>query len=538
MFDLNNMKFIKDDEERGRRNYSFVGIQRSKSNDEQLEFWLPLGFRDFDHSNFEEVKRFFFRMYKTFKIYLKKKEAVLKDDDITINRDGIIEKEEGFSFKNEKKDQPIFYGKLNAIDKILEGYDELRISALEKKQIRSHEVDFTKLHRYMHQAVYLEEDVIYLDAMNIAKNVIVKSSPPILQLFCFIFSEIKSELNEADSVPARAFELSDQFKEEYLQPDSTLFQKNSFSETLELLRGILNDIDIYTTYKDEDYWHFFEATEAFLYGERSENDKDIYWGFSSFYDVWEDMCQSYMLTHEEYRERLVYADLNGKLTAFFPYQETTNPFDLILNGLLGIRQLRPDLVLEPLERKPENIFSAKKIIKNRRIAFGIKIFQFQKLKTLYPEIFSAYWKYVEQEENFIKRGSKYFYMYEQDYNDFVKTVERVLDKKMDESPYKIIDYKYMRLSDYQNYSPSYLDSNRENKVKEDIHKQLIYEWAVQKNWSVKTQSEFWIPFFTSDDTIFKEEEEITNAYFKESQIKLIKINFDTLQNHYLEQITL
>ncbi len=49
MFDLSNIDIIKTDQERGNSSYSFVGLQRNKETD-RLEFWLPLGFDDFDQN--------------------------------------------------------------------------------------------------------------------------------------------------------------------------------------------------------------------------------------------------------------------------------------------------------------------------------------------------------------------------------------------------------------------------------------------------------------------------------------------------------
>ncbi|MBV6439452.1 MAG: hypothetical protein EPGJADBJ_01092 [Saprospiraceae bacterium] len=535
MFDLNNIKIIKNDEEHGRRNYSFVGIQRSRQDDEQLEFWLPLGFKDFDEGDFDQVKGFFFKMYRTFKTYLQKKQEELNEEDITIDRDGIIENENGFSFINENKEQSVFYGKLNSIEKIIAGYDELRISALEKKQVRSHEIDYSKLHRYLHQAIYLEDDVIYLDEMNIAKNVIVKSSPPILQLFCFIYAEIKAELEEVETITIKAIELADQFKEEHLQPDSKLFGEKTFAETVDILRAKLDEIDIETTYKDEDYWHFYEAIEAFLYGERHEDNDGIYWGFSSFYDVWEDMCQTYAINETKYRGRVIYADVDGTLIANELYKDFLNPFDLRINNLQVVRKLKPDLVLEPIAKSISNIFSSKQIIKYQKRAHSIVFLDYPNLRNSYPKIFYAYERYVQIEENYLQPGRKYFFMYENDFRQFLKVANEELEDLYSEAPYQIIDYKYMRISDYETYSPFYIDEKGENKVKEDIHKQLVYEWTVQQNWSAKTQSEFWIPFFSSDPSVLEQVEVINNPYFNKSQIKVVKINFKTLQEFYLKQ---
>lgn len=533
MFDLNKIKFIKNDEEHGRRNYSFVGIQRSRQNNEQLEFWLPLGFKEFDENNFVEVKGLFFKMYRTFKTYLQKKQDELNEEDITIDRDGIIEKENGFSFINENKEQTVFYGKLNSIEKIIEGYDELRISSLEKKQVRSQEIDYSKLHKYLHQAIYLEDDVIYLDEMNIAKNVIVKSSPPILQLFCFIYVEIKTELEETETIPVRAIELAENFKEDFLQLDSRLFKEKTFGETLDILRAKLDEIDIETTYKDEDYWHFYEAIEAFLYGERHEDNEGIYWGFSSFYDVWEDMCQTYALNSIDYEPKAVFADVKGILLNRF--NVTPNPFELKMNDLPKVRYLRPDLVL--LEKIYQDIdffkFRRLQYFKQGKVAYGVGLENFHELRNTQPDIVEKFNELVQIEDNF-KTGGKFKYMFEQDLNEFRDYLAQKAIK-VSFSAIRIIDYKYMRLSDYLLYSPFFIDENGENKVKEDIHKQLVYEWAVQQNWSAKTRSEFWIPIFSSNPSVFEQIEEINNSYFNQSQIKVVKINFKILQEFYIKQ---
>jgi hypothetical protein len=98
----------------------------------------------------------------------------------------------------------------------------------------------------------------------------------------------------------------------------------------------------------------------------------------------------------------------------------------------------------------------------------------------------------------------------------------------------------MRLSNYQDYSPYHLDEKGENKVKEDIHKQLVYEWTVQQNWSATTQSEFWIPFWENNNEpeLSPIECFIDNSDFNQSQIKVFKINFKTLQEFYIKQALL
>ncbi len=538
MFDLSNIDIIKTDQERDYSSYSFVGLQRNKQTD-RLEFWLPLGFDDFDRTDFNLVKGFFFKMYRTFKTYLQRKQNDMESKDITIDRDGIIENENGFSFINKNNEQVVFYGKLNSLDKILEGYDELRISSLEKRQRRSPEIDYSKIHRYMHQAIYLDEDVIYIDEMNIAKNILIKESPPILQLFCFIYTEIKRELEELENISDRAAELAEEFKENYLQPNSSLFGEDTFAETVDILRETLEDIDTKTAYKDDDYWHFFEAVEAFLYGERQEDNEGIYWGFSSFYDIWEDMCQTYVLNTPEYKEKAIFADIKGSLENLL--NVTLNPFEVTLNNYREKRYLRPDVVLKEKEYEIEEFYKINieefykinKIYRQGKSAYGIFFVNYSSLLADHPKIINKFNELCEVETNEQTR-KKFSYMFEENLEKFrLFVVDQIRNISL--FYITIIDYKYMRICDYETYSPDSIDKNGENKVKDDIQKQLIYEWTVQQNWKAKTESEFWIPYFSNNPLEVEKIHPVKNTDFNKSQIKLVKINFKTLQDFYIKQ---
>jgi hypothetical protein len=569
MFDLNNIDFIKTDEQRGRKSYSFVGLKR-KENSERLEFWLPLGFDTFETeitnpTSFSRVKNFFFKMYRTFQTYKVRKLNQLTEEEKTKDRDGVFEFENGFSFVNENNEQVVFYGKLNALDKILEGYDELRISSLEKKQVRSHEIDYSKIHKYMHQAIYLDDDVIYLDEMNIAKSVLIQDSPPIIQLFCFIYTEIKKELEELDSVPDRAFELTDLFKDNYLQPNSSLFTEDTFADTINILKNVFEEIDSKTTYKDEDFWHFYEAIEAFLMGERQEDSNDgVYFGINNFYDIWEDMCQSYMLNPEnEYLSQVLSADIKGKLLTrrdlglsdYF----TINPFSLQLNNHTRKRYLKPDLVLiKKLDYGGNKMFDklfkikGNKLIEknNRKIYLHFLSFE-SNVAQLLPEILLIYNQFLENSLLFQSKNTNTSFksILAKDLKDFKLEIaqkiqsiplDRIFDYKPSiiKSGIFVIDYKYMRQSDYEKYNPNSIDEKGENKIKEDIHKQLIYEWTVQQNFeNSETTSEFWIPYYSDELDFEASRLDITDSSsneFKKSQIKVIKINFKTLQENYIK----
>jgi hypothetical protein len=564
MFDLKNIDFIKTDEERGRKSYSFVGLKRNENN-ERLEFWLPLGFDTFETditnpNSFNRVKNFFFKMYRTFQTYKVRKLNQLTEEEKTKDRDGVFEFENGFSFVNDNNEQIIFYGKLNALDKILEGYDELRISSLEKKQVRSHEIDYSKIYKYMHQAIYLDDDVIYLDEMNIAKNFLIQETPAIIQLFCFIYTEIKKELEELDTIPDKAFELSDLFKENHLQPDSSLFAQDTFAGTINILKNVFEEIDSKTTYKDEDFWHFYDAIEAFLMGERLEDDKGIYFGISNFYDIWEDMCQSYMLNPaNNYLQEVLFADVKAKLVTRkelgLQPELDVNPFKMEINDGFVPRFLKPDLVYYEKIDIGGNETVLNRLFVSEAISIGIytnyKI-HFTEIGLKYEVIKKIYQSYLEKNHKYLEKNREEYFAEIKGfhYNDFIRDILTEIIKIQDNnffnfiisglanSEITIIDYKYMRQSDYEIYNSNVIDEKGENKIKEDIHKQLIYEWTVQQNFeNSETTSEFWIPYY-SENLDFKKSKfditESTSSDFKQNEIKVIKINFKVLQEDYVK----
>lgn len=556
MFDLKNIDFIKSDEQHGRKAYSFVGLKR-KANSERLEFWLPLGFDTFNET-FEKSKNFFFKMYRTFQVYRERKLNQLSEEERTTDRDGVFEFENGFSFVNENNEQVVFYGKLNALDKILDGFDELRISSLEKKQVRSTEIDYSKIHKYMHQAIYLDDDVIYLDEMNIAKSVLIQESPPIIQLFCFIYTEIKRELEEIDSIPDKAFELAEKFKDTFLQADSSLFAEDIFADTINILKNVFEEIDSKTTYKDEDFWHFYEAIEAFLMGERKDDKEGVYFGINNFYDIWEDLCQTYIISNPEYLSKVLFADVKGKLLTrkdlgLKPELET-NPFRMKINYYQRERFLKPDLVyLETIDLGNNQIILNRlfKSESNQVSDYTNYKIQFTDIGLKFDTIRGIYQTYLEKNNKYIEKNRDPYFenilgIHHQNFiNDVLKYIIQLqknnifnfIDTGLANSEFNIVDYKYMRQSDYEKYNPNAIDEKGENKIKDDIHKQLIYEWAIQKNFeNSETKSEFWIPYY-SDNLDFdtsKKELIITNSHFLSSQIKVVKVNFKIFQENYVK----
>lgn len=548
MFDLSKIKFINKNADRSKRAFSFVGIRKNPTTGE-IEFWLPLGFEEFDKGDFNQVKSFFFGMYKTFKKYLSDKS--LEKELLDNNRDGLYDTAEGgFRFTNFANDDLLLYSKLNAFDKIIEGYDDLRIASLERKATRTLVVDYSQIHKYLHKAVYLEDDVIYVDEMSLPKNVIVKSSTPIIELFSYIYMELKRELDESSDLTPHAIELAESFKEEYLSGIGSLFDQFTFEDTISILKERLNEVDLYTTYKDDDYWHFFEAVESFLYAENDfENTDDIYWGIKDFSDIWETMCQNYCL---DLFENVLYAEVGNYLKKYLPLDG--EPFKMTMSSAPNFRYIRPDLVLlDEIKYNKGAVFlrknySIKEIpIPNTQLINYYVHFSpiienhFPKIIHLYEEYCYKYSKkYRETGDDFYKNLSRSnLKAFEQEaqvlLNDqYQLELLKSTNREFASIAVNIVDYKYMAVQDYIDYDETALNYEGENKIRTDIQKQLVYEYAFQQNYlNSLTRSEFWIPGVLANNEL-KKEVPIKNLSFNKSQILLIQINFKMVQEHYLK----
>jgi hypothetical protein len=360
------------------------------------------------------------------------------------------------------------------------------------------------------------------------------------------------------------------FKDVYLQPDSSLFAEDTFADTINILKNMFEEIDSKTTYKDEDFWHFYDAIEAFLMGERLEDDKGVYFGINNFYDIWEDMCQTYMLNPENrYWQQVLFADKkiikNDKLDSELYTRKDLglrpeleiNPFKMKINKDFAPRFLKPDLVLLSDEnfdidyKGSIDLYELQiKDYKNLKVVFS------ENFKENYADVYNIYQKYLQQNTKYRTNPStdnEWIASFHRD--NFISEVNHLLSEFklinhinrkgiiLRNYIIKIIDYKYMRQSDYKEYNSNTFTLNmkgeKENKIKEDIHKQLIYEWTVQQNFeNSETTSEFWIPYWNNEELDFEKSKlDITSfasIEFKQSQIKVIKINFKTLQENYVK----
>ncbi|BAY61194.1 hypothetical protein NIES22_12550 [Calothrix brevissima NIES-22] len=328
MIDFSEITLIKNP------NDNFVGIRKSESGD-NYEFWLPNGFNDFVEGDFDKVRDLFFKMYRTFRKF----EDDNKPNRININREDYQTDQDqttissgGLSLETAEGESCQLYSKLNMIERVLETYDDLLINAIQKKVKRTEDIDYSQIHKYLDRAIYLDNDVVYVETMDLPRPVLRYESTDIVNLYCYILDEIIQQLQDdvPDNIKALTQDirfLGQNFKDSYLTSDQSIFHKDTFLETTIILKETLDNIDKNTYYKDPDYWVLYEAIETFLYGQLNPDINDgNYWGIKGFSLIWEDMCQTYFFRN--HLEKICYADTDIPLKGYYNHsrrqQEESN----------------------------------------------------------------------------------------------------------------------------------------------------------------------------------------------------------------------
>lgn len=278
------------------KKYSFVGIERR---DSKIIFCLPKGFDPMLFTTYDSKRDLFFLFYRVlsnFKEICIEKGYLQFDADIkTQDRDGVIRNRgsiQKISLPDVEIEENIFYSKLDLIGSILSAYDEPKILSLAYRLGKSEEINYSKLHLFLHRVVYLDNGAAYIDAMTLPRQMIHYQPTDIVGMYCYILVEVKQQLHEEVSGEVAA--LAEQFKHKYIGTEYGLFHEKYSSQTVDSLKNALELIDKNTALKDADYWYFYDAIELFLYGDISQNDDGEIWGIRNFHSVWESMCLTYL----------------------------------------------------------------------------------------------------------------------------------------------------------------------------------------------------------------------------------------------------
>jgi len=276
--------------------YSFVGIERR---DSKIIFCLPKGFDSTLFTTYDSKRDLFFLFYRVlsnFKEICLQKGYLQSDADIKAqDRDGVIRNRgsiQQIRLPDVEIEENIFYSKLDMIGSILSAYDEPKILSLVYRLGKSEEIDYSKLHLFLHRAVYLDNGAAYIDAITLPRQMIHYQPTDIVGMYCYILVDVKQQLHEEVSGEVAA--LAEQFKHKYIGAEYGLFHEDYSSQTVDSLKDALELIDRNTALKDVDYWYFYDVIELFLYGEISQIEDGEIWGIKNFHSVWESMCLTYL----------------------------------------------------------------------------------------------------------------------------------------------------------------------------------------------------------------------------------------------------
>ncbi|MDJ0727999.1 MAG: hypothetical protein QNJ38_23105 [Prochloraceae cyanobacterium] len=327
--------------------YSFVGIQLE---DSKLIFHLPKGFK---HNlalldTYEAKCNLFFDLYNVlnkFKAICLEK-GYLESNKVkkVSDRDGMIQEDGGLDInKEDNNNEIIFYSKFDALASILNAYDELKILSLVSRQGRSQNIDYSKLDRYLHEAVFLKNNAIYLDSISLPRRQVNLEANDIVLMYCYLLTEIKDRLKQKVSDPVKI--LSENFRQKYLNFESSLFSEQHYEQIIGILKDTLETIDRYTPIRDFDYWDFYEAIEKFLYGKIDNSQQGKIWGINNFYMVWESMCLTYLVKNTK-PNNLLYLDCQYLANKYInSYQNSLKALDLTNVFEVNNRKLYPDAVI-------------------------------------------------------------------------------------------------------------------------------------------------------------------------------------------------
>lgn len=557
---------------------SFVGIRKNIETN-RMTFYLPKGFEDFE-INYENVKSLFFSMYKTFKRFeidnISKFDKML--DREGRNRDNTHSRDfKGYSFCDEEGDNEVlFYSKIDIIDNFFKSHKELDIDSIVQRFGYTENIDYSNIEMLLNEGIFLENNAIFISDNKSEKSVIESSMSELVELYCYIYKELLIELS--NDVSPIVSEVADNFSYKYLTSLQSLFNKDTYELTILILKDCLDIIDKRTAYKDYLYYNIYEVIEQFLYGQLSSDDNNgNFWGINNFSYIWEDMCNSFVLSDSSKKilycdsslkdENLSFIHENLRREVFGGYRvyidkDFNNNFNIELGG--HKRWIRPDLVVRERENNvlienPLDIvinkkyLFIKKYIPTRLLNFGdsninvdISIKKFveydenaliaERIFDLFAAKFSNLYRNVGTARGSLKgyryapKGKYAFSLNNISKDKFNEIYEEVYNRgenvHEDSKPeIYIVDWKYVGSNFFTRNS---------KKLKIDIIKQLIYEFCIiqTEESKVKTISQFCIPKFCDSANLVIEEDKLTVA---ESNIRIIGLNFNFLQKEYISK---
>ena len=567
MFNFDELKIIKGKESEERRCGSFVGIRRDRDTKE-MHFILPRGFEDFDPS-YDNVKKLFFNMYKTFKKFVDERKDIAKVlDNKPQSKDNVsIESNGSYRFNDSDNNEVIMYSKIEMIEAMIQVHKELDIEALIQESGLVEEIDYSRVDNLINNGVFLKNHSILIDFM-VGKRKIIQSIPAeIIEIYCYIYNELLVELGYG--INDRVKDIAYNFSYKNLTAEQGLFSEYTFESTIVILKDRLDLVHRYTAYKDSSYWLIYDAVEKFLYSGLifdSENEKG-FWGINNFSQIWEDMCNTFFVNVLD-ENKILYCDseLNFENNLNNIIRKNFGGFNILIDRNFdnnfyvkfneSKRWMRPDLVVknnvtasfiellfnkEVISYKVEKnknlfnneyiviSFSSKKII-NYEASEEMRINAFNRFINKFEIMGFRNPKKISKKYNSLivkKINSKLYHLNGISESSFLAEISEIFadeGSKHSNPDIHCIDWKYLPLSYFEEKSLE---------LKSNIIKQLTYDFCLHNNpycESKSIQSQFGIPYYTCSDEYFQ-----LHSYEDSSLqgIQICKMNFNKIQRIYL-----
>lgn len=568
MFNFNELAIVQPNEPNCYRG-SFVGIRKDKYLG-KMAFTLPKGFENFK-VNYDNVKNLFFAMYRTFEKFRQNKERYLDKDEQNKDNAQIENNNGAYIFTDEDNNETVLYSKIDLIDKIFQTYQELEIESLIQELGLIEEVDYSKIENYLDKGIFLSNHAIFIENMVGYRNIVRGVPSELIELFCYIYKELASELEKELSEQIK--EISFNFSYKYLSPEQSLFSEHSFESTISILKDCLDNIHKTTAYKNYQYWDIYESVEHFLYGSLifDEDSQQGFWGINNFSYIWEEMC-NYMMIAKQKEYKIIYCDSELPLNQYKPNLTKdyvwidkgalpNNPFYIDFNGFK--RWVRPDIIVKSIsnnkfEENPLNVVIARKILSIKEapvkspISFGLNRVNvdislnkdMQKLNSsINVEVSDVIFRaFAEKFYNLYRakgviQSSLKGYQYvpngkyafslrnipKDSYDEVYKEILGIWKGDQQQEIVYIIDWKYYshNILENQNYRSN-------NRVNASIIKSLAYEFCLSKVVDKPTFNQFCVPYYDNNT-----HNVVASISHLDCNIDLVKMNFNIIQEIYL-----
>jgi len=224
---------------------------------------------------------------------------------------GVSDKGSKVAVSEGNSDQnPFHFGKWIAIiEALLDKANDPVVFTLQQRTLQSTDIIYSQLSRYLHQAIYADDDVIMLAEMPQNKMRGSYETSDLIGMLYWLALDVTETLtiniDDWGYVPNHIIGLAHEFADQYLSQNASLFNDEK-DKTLDDLRSAFEIISRRHPRVDSETEDVIDVIENYLYAghkntdhkldEASEDKIDNALLGSNFYDIWEMLC-----IHHAYR---------------------------------------------------------------------------------------------------------------------------------------------------------------------------------------------------------------------------------------------